>query len=88
MKFETNMPINIVGNGVAGWISAIYLVNAGENVTMYSDPNIIVRRIGESTIPVINEISEIIGISDQELVERANGYLKYGNIFTGWNQTT
>lgn len=88
MKFETNMPINIVGNGVAGWISALYLVDAGEDVTLYSDPNVVVRRIGESTIPVINEISKILGISDQELVERANGYLKYGNIFTGWNGTT
>lgn len=88
MKFENNMPINIVGNGVAGWIAALYLVDAGENVKLYSDPNVVIRKIGESTIPVINEISTILGISDEELVARSNGYFKYGNIFNGWGDKT
>ena len=81
MKFENNMKINIIGNGVAGWISALYLVEAGEDVVMYSDPNVVVRRIGESTIPTINEIATIIGITDEELINKVNGYFKYGNIF-------
>lgn len=88
MKLENNMKINIIGNGVAGWISALYLVEAGEDVVMYSDPNVVVRRIGESTIPTINEIATIIGITDEELINKVNGYFKYGNIFKGWNKDT
>lgn len=85
MKYEK---VNVVGNGVAGWVSALYLLESGRSVTMYSDPAVIVRRIGESTIPIINEIAEIIGISDEELVNRSNGYFKYGNVFKGWNNDT
>tara|TARA_B100000085_G_scaffold170075_1_gene154855 strand:- start:1154 stop:2251 length:1098 start_codon:yes stop_codon:yes gene_type:complete len=88
MKFEKGTRVNIVGNGVAGWISAVYLVDAGEDVVMYSDPNVVIRRIGESTIPVINEIATIMGVTDEELIDRSNGYFKYGNVFTGWNGTS
>ena len=56
-------------------------VDAGEDVVMYSDPNVVIRRIGESTIPVINEIATIMGVTDEELIDRSNGYFKYGNVF-------
>ena len=84
--FDVGTTVQVVGNGVAGWISSLYLVENGEQVVMYNNPNTIIRRIGESTIPVINEISQILGITDQELVDRSNGYFKYGNVFEGWGR--
>jgi hypothetical protein len=75
---------NVIGSGTAAWIACLYLLDAGKDVTLHRDPEVIVRKIGESTVPAINEIPKIMGISDQEFLNRVNGYFKYGTMFCGW----
>ena len=85
MKFDSNTNFNVVGSGVASWIAVFYLLYNNKKVTMYRDPNVIVRRIGESTVPKINEISQMLGMTDDEFLARVNGHYKYGTMFQGWN---
>jgi len=75
---------NVIGSGTAAWIACLYLLKAGKPVQLYRDPEVIVRKIGESTVPTINEIPKLIGMSDQEFLNKVNGYFKYGTMFNGW----
>lgn len=76
--------INVIGSGTASWVACLYLLKAGKNVKLYHDPDVIVRKIGESTVPTINEIPKLIGMSDQDFLNKVNGYFKYGTMFCGW----
>ena len=78
------MKINVIGSGTASWIACLYLLKANKQVTLFRDPNTIVRKIGESTVPTINEIPKLIGMSDQEFLNKVNGFFKYGTLFSGW----
>jgi len=75
---------NVIGSGTAAWTACLYLITAGKKVTLYRDPNVIVRRIGESTVPIINEIPKILNMSDQDFLNRVDGYFKYGTLFSNW----
>ena len=77
---------NVIGSGTAAWIACLYLLNAGKSVTLHRDPDVVVRRIGESTVPTINEIPAIMGVSDQDFLNRVNGFFKYGTQFCGWTR--
>ncbi len=75
---------NVLGSGTGAWVACLYLLDAGKSVRLYRDPDVVVRKIGESTVPTINEIARIIGVSDQEFLNKVNGYFKYGTMFSGW----
>ena len=75
---------NVIGSGTASWVACLYLLKANKQVRLYHDPEVIVRKIGESTVPAINEIPKLIGMTDQEFLNRVNGYFKYGTMFCGW----
>ena len=79
-----NQTINVIGSGTASWIACLYLLKAGKQVKLYHDPDVIVRKIGESTVPTINEIPKLIGMTDQEFLNKVNGYFKYGTLFANW----
>lgn len=85
MKLDDNTVFNIIGSGVSSWIAVLYMVHAGKRVVMYRDPNVIIRRIGESTVPYINEIACMLEMTDDEFLARVNGHFKYGTFFRGWN---
>lgn len=85
MKLDDNTVFNVIGSGVSSWIAVLYLVHAGKSVVMHRDPNVIIRRIGESTVPYINEIACMLEMTDDEFLERVNGHFKYGTFFRGWN---
>tara|TARA_B110000503_G_scaffold126021_1_gene194199 strand:- start:2743 stop:3816 length:1074 start_codon:yes stop_codon:yes gene_type:complete len=75
---------NVIGSGTAAWIACLYLLKADKQVTLYRDPDVVVRKIGESTVPTINEIPKLIDMDEQEFLHRVNGYFKYGTLFSGW----
>ena len=75
---------NVIGSGTAAWIACLYLLKADKIVTLHRDPDAIVRRIGESTVPTINEIPRLIGMSEDEFLNKVDGYYKYGTIFSNW----
>jgi len=80
--------INVLGSGTAAWICCLYLLKAGKTVTLYRDPDVIVRKIGESTVPIINDIPRLMDMDYQEFLNRVNGYPKLGTLFSGWNGDT
>lgn len=75
---------NVIGSGTAAWIACLYLIKANKPVTLHRSPDVVVRRIGESTVPTINEIPKLLGMSDEDFLEKVNGYFKYGTMFNGW----
>jgi len=75
---------NVIGAGTTGWIACLYLLKADRPVTLYKDPSVDIRKVGESTVPTINEIPRLMDMSDQEFLNRVNGYFKYGTMFSGW----
>lgn len=79
-----NQIINVIGSGTASWIACLYLLKANKQVKLYHDPDVVVRKIGESTVPTINEIPKLIGMTDQDFLNRVNGYFKYGTLFANW----
>ena len=36
---------NVIGSGTAAWIACLYLLKANKKVTLFRDPNTIVRKI-------------------------------------------
>ena len=83
--------IVIVGGGSSGWMTAAYLDAAlnrnGRTVAKISlveSPDVPRIGVGEATVPSINHILSVIGIEEQEFLQRVDGTFKQAIKYVNW----
>lgn len=78
----------IVGGGSAGWMTAALfakLMNGLYEVSLVESDDIGTIGVGEATIPAIKKYNELLGISENEFLQRTNGTFKLGIQFNDWS---
>jgi tryptophan halogenase len=83
--------IVIVGGGSSGWMAAAYL-NAALNrngravaeISLVESPDVPRIGVGEATVPSINHILSVIGIDEQEFMQRVDGTFKQAIKYVNW----
>jgi len=83
-----NIKVNdivIVGGGISGWLSAIFLVNRKLNVTLIESDKISTVGVGESTQPSVTSFFAAIGYRQTDWMPHANATYKLGVMFDGWS---
>jgi tryptophan halogenase len=81
----------IVGGGSAGWMAAAYLDAAlnrdGRHVVeiaLVESPEVPRIGVGEATVPSINHILAVIGISEPDFLQRVDGTFKQAIKYVDW----
>ena len=79
--------IIIVGGGTAGWLSALFLKNAFNNlnITVIESEEIDVLGVGEGGIPIILKCFNDCNIDLKELFKETKATIKLGVKFKNWN---
>ena len=79
----TPKKIAVIGGGSSGWMAAAYL-NAALNrngktvaeISLVESPDVPRIGVGEATVPSINHILSVIGISEGDFLKRVDGTFK------------
>ena len=86
--------LTIVGGGTAGWLTATYLatflnlLNDNKDpvkITLIESPNIPTVGVGESTLPSMPRLLQVLGINEAEFFRRTNATFKCAGRFVNWN---
>lgn len=81
--------IMIVGGGSAGWMSAALLSRLFQGlyeVTLVESEDIGTIGVGEATIPAIKKYNELLGLDENEFMQRTQGSFKLGIQFNDWSR--
>lgn len=79
------MKIAIVGGGSAGWMTAAYL-SRNYTVTLIESKDIPIVGVGESTLPLMKEFCEELGLSEEEWMPKCNAVHKLGIKHNNWKK--
>jgi len=79
--------IVVVGGGLAGWLTAIYLKKSLINVeiTVIESKEIGILGAGEGTVPYVTKTFDYLGLSTPEMIRDCDATIKNGIKFTNWN---
>lgn len=84
------MRIVILGGGTAGWMAAACMARVlgrrTHQVTLIESSSIPTVGVGEATIPPIDQIHRIIGITPFDLVKHTDATFKLGIDFVDWGR--
>ena len=80
------MNILILGGGSAGWLAAAYLSQTNK-VEIKLPKNSKPIGVGESTLPGLIKFFDYCGISEDDIINKCDGIIKYGIKHHGWHQT-
>lgn len=90
MSQEDSKRIIILGGGTAGWVSAAVFAAVKDveshSVTVVDTAQIQTIGVGEASIPTLYEMLEFVGISDRDLIAKADATFKYGIEFENWSK--
>jgi len=83
--------IAVIGGGSSGWMAAAYL-NAALNrngktvaeISLVESPDVPRIGVGEATVPSINHILSVIGISEGDFLKRVDGTFKQAIKYVSW----
>ena len=79
----------IVGGGTAGWIAAAALskiLGQRLNITLIESDSIGTVGVGEATIPQIRRLNAVLGIDENDVLQKIQGTFKLGIQFNNWGQ--
>lgn len=79
--------IVVVGGGLAGWVTALYLKKSLFNVeiTVVESKEIGILGAGEGTVPYVAKTFDYLGLSSPEMIKECDATIKNGIKFTNWN---
>ena len=81
-----SMNIVILGGGSAGWLAAAYLSQTNK-VEIKLPKNSKPIGVGESTLPGLVKFFDYCGISEDDVINKCDGVIKYGIKHHGWHKT-
>lgn len=81
------MKILIVGGGTTGWWAAGYLEKTFPDfdITLIESNDIPIIGVGESTVPMIKNFLDDIGLDEKVWMPKCDAIYKYGQIKQGWD---
>ncbi|QBF81426.1 tryptophan 7-halogenase [Shewanella maritima] len=81
--------IVIVGGGSSGWMSAALLCKMYKgtiNITLVESDAIGTIGVGEATIPPLKIFNDVLGINEQDFIEKTKASIKLGIEFENWGK--
>lgn len=78
--------ITIIGGGSAGWMTAAAMSKTlkGIEITLIESPDIPTMSVGESTLDIINEFMELVGLEDKDWMPGCSATYKTSIRFTNF----
>jgi 2-polyprenyl-6-methoxyphenol hydroxylase-like FAD-dependent oxidoreductase len=81
--------IVILGGGTAGWIAAnliaTHWADKGLDITLVEAPDIGIIGVGEGSTPPLKTFLEVIGVAEEDWMERCDATYKVGITFRDWS---